>query len=316
MKLPGLHIVAFFCWLVPGLAQNADLEQLVSLDYSGTPLVRVITDMERDYGVYFSYSADHLPLDYPISVVVQQAPLQAALEAMFEDTPIVFALIGGQIMLRMDQTKAEDRIGSTPQEKPKPAIREPEPEPVVELTETDVDSNPEQTTAKAELEPLESIQKPVQSADVVYDFGREDQRFLFLDSLNTGKDDGQAVAQVSVFPSLGSNGAASKATTNNLSLNVFWGNNGGVDGLELGGFFNTIQNDVRGLQVAGLGNRVKGNVRGTQLSRLYNRAGGNSTGIQASGLANVAGSSNGIQAAGLMNVTGSSMNGLQAAGLF
>ena len=318
MKTPGLNIIALLCCFVPGLAQNANLDQLVSLDYSGSALSSVIADMERDYGVYFSYSEDHILLDYPISVFAQNVPLNEALELMFEDTPIVFALIGGQIMLRMDPTKAEDRISNTPQQRPEPAIKEPEPTPELEVPEEEiVEAEPQIFEPKEEaLAPIEAIEKPVKSSKVSYDFAKEDKRFLFLDSLNAGKDNGQAVAQLSVFPRVGTNGEEGKETTNNLSVNVFWGNNGGVDGLELGGFVNTIQNDVKGLQVAGFGNRVKGNLRGTQVSGLFNVTGGNSTGIQATSILNFAESSNGVQASGLINVTEGAMNGLQAAGLF
>ena len=61
-------------------------------------------------------------------------------------------------------------------------------------------------------------------------------------------------AQVSLVPSLGTNGYKSEEKTNNISFNVISGRNGGVDGVEVGLMTNHVKNDVKGVQVAGLVN--------------------------------------------------------------
>jgi hypothetical protein len=153
--------------------------------------------------------------------------------------------------------------------------------------------------------------------------------------------------QLSVFPYVGTEGAYSHNYIYNISLNLFAGITGGVDGIELGGLVNINRYTMKGLQGSGFGNIVNGNTDGIQLAGFFNvnnsytngfqGAGfinvvnnsakifqasgftnvinGNINGAQASGFANVvSGDAEVLQAAGFVNVTGGKMNGLQAAG--
>jgi hypothetical protein len=118
---------------------------------------------------------------------------------------------------------------------------------------------------------------------------------------------------------------------NDVSLNLFIGVSGGVDGMELGGFINVDRFFVRGFQAAGFGNSVGGYVDGVQVAGFYNVVGGdvrfvqgagfinvtggNQSGLQGAGFANVVGNDfTGVQGAGFANVVGGTMTGLQGAG--
>lgn len=106
--------------------------------------------------------------------------------------------------------------------------------------------------------------------------------------------------QISFFYPLGTGYTKSMEYTNNISLNLLVGLNGGVRGVEIGGLVNYIHKDVKGVSLAGLGNIIRGNVRGALISGLVNYAGHNMTGFQM-GLFNYAGTLTGAQV-GLINV--------------
>lgn len=119
-----------------------------------------------------------------------------------------------------------------------------------------------------------------------------------------------------MFPPLSTNWVHNSKTINKVSLNLFAGNAGGVDGVEIGGFINTINYHVRGFQGAGFGNVVGRSVDGVQLAGFLNVNGTDARVLQGSGFINVCGGSfQGAQLTGLLNVTGRDTKGFQGAGL-
>lgn len=137
--------------------------------------------------------------------------------------------------------------------------------------------------------------------------------------------------QVTLITPFGTNGFNSAQSVNYFSWNVIAGYNGGLDGLEIGGFANVLQNDMKGTQIAGFSNIVRQNMQGIQVAGFSNSVGGNAEGIMIAGFTNqlnqnsqaiqIAGFSNqamgtlkGAQLAGFANVTKDSIVGLQAAG--
>ena len=145
----------------------------------------------------------------------------------------------------------------------------------------------------------------------------------------TGK---QRLAQITFISPLGTNGIHSATTTNNISLNIFMGVSGGVNGFEFGGFHNTTKGDMKGLQVAGFGNVSTGISSGVQFGGFYNVDLNLTTGVQIAGITNVihgpskgahfGGISNYVtneswafQASGIANVTPGGNHGLQVAGI-
>ena len=87
-----------------------------------------------------------------------------------------------------------------------------------------------------------------------------------------------------------------------ISLNLFIGNSGAVDGFELGSFINTDNYYMNGFQGAGFLNVVGGPVTGVQLAGFGNVSGGITHGAQLSGFFNVAKEIDAVQVAGFINI--------------
>ena len=151
--------------------------------------------------------------------------------------------------------------------------------------------------------------------------------------------------QASFLPVLGTNGLLAGNITNDFSLNVIAGYNGGVDGFELGGMVNIIRRDINGVQIGGFANIVGGKTNGMQLAGFSNVnleevnglqfagfsntskeanaqvAGFLNTGrdhdLQLSGFGNIAsGESRGAQISGAFNTNTKQVDGLQLSGIF
>lgn len=136
-----------------------------------------------------------------------------------------------------------------------------------------------------------------------------------LHELNV-RDSQTRVAQISLFPPFGSNGAMSGRITNVFSLNILAGHNGGVKGFEAGGLLNSLSGSMQGMQTAGLANLVHGPVQGFQSAGLsnFNRAG--MQGAQIAGLLNFnRKTTEGFQAAGVANINTGRFRGFQMAGV-
>lgn len=118
-----------------------------------------------------------------------------------------------------------------------------------------------------------------------------------------------------MFPPFSTNGFDNANIVNNLSLNLFTGLSGGVDGIELGGFINVDRFYVKGFQGAGFGNTVGGFVDGAQFAGFYNVVGGNVRYVQGAGFLNATGGNQfGLQGAGFSNAVGGDLFGFQGAG--
>lgn len=125
----------------------------------------------------------------------------------------------------------------------------------------------------------------------------------------------QRPAQLSFLPPLSTNGLESHQVVNNLSINLIAGYQGGLEGLEMGGFANILRHDMKGLQLAGFGNNVFGQTLGTQISGFYNYSHGTCVGAQLAGFANVVTDSAwAFQAAGFSNVVTGDFKGAQLSG--
>ncbi len=132
-----------------------------------------------------------------------------------------------------------------------------------------------------------------------------------------------------IYP-MGTNGTNSTRYSNDFSLNLLGGFNGGVNACEIGAFANINHGNVFGFQVAGFTNVNIGNGTCFQAAGFYNQnnefnggqfAGflntniGNSSGMMGAGFANIVnGNMNGWQLAGFVNTTKKESNGAQFAG--
>lgn len=121
--------------------------------------------------------------------------------------------------------------------------------------------------------------------------------------------------QLSIFPFLGTDGTQTRNHQYNISLNLFMGLTGGVQGLEAGSFMNITNGNVDGLQVAGFGNVVRNNFYGFQWAGFVNVVNGASEGVHLAGFLNtIREEHNGIKAAGFMNVTDDNSRSVSGAG--
>ncbi|MFC2096622.1 hypothetical protein ACFLQ3_02875 [Bacteroidota bacterium] len=121
--------------------------------------------------------------------------------------------------------------------------------------------------------------------------------------------------QLTFVTPLGTNGIEAWNVTNNFSVNILAGYNGGLDGVELSGFAGVLKNDMKGTQLSGFGNVVLGNGNGVQLAGEFNYIKGNFTGTQLSGFANITQSkSKAWQISSFSNVALGSLDGVQITG--
>lgn len=121
--------------------------------------------------------------------------------------------------------------------------------------------------------------------------------------------------QVSVIPAVSLNNLNGSAA-NHFSLNIFGGYSKALKGVEIGGLFNILREDMNGVELAGLANFVGGEVKGIQVSGLYNHVIGASRGFQAAGLLNINHETlEGVQLAGILNHVTKDVAGWQIAGI-
>ncbi len=120
--------------------------------------------------------------------------------------------------------------------------------------------------------------------------------------------------QFSLVPAVGTNRKLSSQIKNKISLNMIAGYSYGVNGVEMGGFYNVSREEVRGVQLGGFGNTVGGEVHGLQIGGFVNTTKDYVKGAQVAGFVNVASDSvNGFQIGGFTNLT-REMSGIQVAG--
>lgn len=285
-----IFILFLFGWQLVA-AQN--LEQLVSLNYDKIPLGAVLRDISNKYEVFFSYSPDFIPVDQPISLSVENYPLYVVLDELFEDRPVIYKAIAGQIVLRLDRAK-QQRLDALALEDRKRVFL-PKPKPVQPLP------------AK------EQIGLPGGNRVIEIPVGWMEPKPYILEESET---DGFKV-RVGLMSFFKERSESYKNKVSDLSVNILWGESGNVNGMEVGGLLNKTHHNVKGVQIAGLSNIVNDDVVGTQVSMLGNVVGGNTRGVQVSGGFNLVGKNvKGIQVAGVFNYNFDHSDALQVAGLF
>jgi hypothetical protein len=126
----------------------------------------------------------------------------------------------------------------------------------------------------------------------------------------------KTASQITIFYPLSSNGPQAKNISNNLSFNVLYGVNGGLDGFELGAIANVIKGEVKGCQIAGITNVVQGSALGVQIGGIANVVGDSLIGIQIAGISNVVPTHTiGAQISGISNFTKNEVVGAQISGV-
>ncbi|MEL6864672.1 MAG: hypothetical protein AAFP19_09640 [Bacteroidota bacterium] len=306
-------ILTLFVVLVAS-AQNPILDQPVSFSYDKVRLGDALSDISQVYQVRFAYSRNVIPVGQEVSAQTSQIPLSEALDLLLKETKVIFATIGNQVVLKLDPDKPislEKNGGIFDKSTSSRELDEESMMAAEEFIFVPTHRKPWLNLPPIEQEAINEVSPKFRSSLERADDDLPDQ----IDFYN--RTDKSRMAQMSIFPYLGTNHYRSDDYTNTVSLNVFWGHNGGVNGVEVGGMFNTVRTGVNGFQLAGVGNVVNGDIVGTQMAGLFNIGKNRITGVQTAGLFNIShGRSVAIQSAGLMNVVGSDMIGVQVAGLF
>lgn len=306
-------LFALLFGLQTGWAQP--MGKVVSFAYEDQELGVVLDDISTKHDVRFAYSRDLIPVDQKISVRVTSKPLNKALDELLKHTPVVYAPIAGQVMLRVDRNKRVMRLSKL--EPPPRKVEQMSPiHPPRPAEEMLLAQWRRERAGYTRVAPIRNSQPQPREIEG----GKREEPRLEEYQLPIFEYDGahgptHRLAQISVFSSVGTNFKRSERVTNHVSVNLLWGTNGGVEGVEVGGLVNSVTQDVKGLQIAGLGNRVAGNTIGTQAAGLFNANQGEVKGLQMAGLFNKTGDADAIQAAGLYNKSGG-FSGVQMAGLF
>lgn len=314
MKSAPLLTILLAVFTAQTLSAQASLQQKVSFDYSQERLGTVLRSISDTYAVNFAYSSHFIPVDEKVSVHVKNEPLGEALDELFAPTGIVYASIGGQIVLKMgNQPRKESKdqlsqINTLPKSVKQTTQIHPPTEHERWLMQQ-MKRDREATMAVLERPEIQELKGGAQDAPKI-------EQYQLTPIQIDDRHDLERMAQISILPFVGTNMLKSAEVTNKISVNVLWGVNGGVEGMEVGGLFNHIKNDVNGVQIAGLGNTVGGNTVGTQASGLFNANKGSVQGVQAAGLFNISGETDAVQAAGVFNITTADFAGVQASGFF
>ncbi|MFZ1694871.1 MAG: hypothetical protein WAT74_16860 [Flavobacteriales bacterium] len=133
-------------------------------------------------------------------------------------------------------------------------------------------------------------------------------------AMNLGDVERRAV-QLSLLPSVSTNGPLAGSAVNSVSVNVLGGYARGVDGLEVGGGLNIVADAMTGFQFGGLANLVGGRTRGVQVAGGLNHTMRSLHGLQFAGLSNTVWDTiSGVQVAGGVNVVKRQMKGTQVSG--
>lgn len=340
MKLKTLITNCFICLLYYStMAQSPDLNQPVTLHYDGVTIDYALTDISQRYQANFMYSEDLIPVQDRVTVHVIEKPFEAALDELFYTTKVDFVMIAGQIVLKIDPDKevgllseveGEDEWDGvlsngtvitpyTGHQKPTSVFIKNKKiqqskivleEPAVKIVEKDTLTTYLSDNTFFEEDELEE------------DLERQPEtQTLFKDPLfkkkkeKKKKKQGKIIkGQISLVPMLSSNTMVNPEEVNNLSVNIFWGHNQNLDGLEIGGLVNSLEHNMKGVQLAGLGNVVKGEVRGSQFTAGINFVKGKSKGFQGAMVGNIAVEKiDGVQLAGVGNVALRASNTTQVA---
>ncbi len=315
MKNTALLFNSCFLLMLTTAVSAQSLQQRVTFQYSNKRLEFILSDISKNYDINFTYSSNFIPVDKKLSAFAKDEQLYVALDRMFLSMGVVYKEIGSQVVLKMgNHFKSEglSQINTLPKK-----IKQTSPIYPLTAQEQYISD----LMKKEKGQSVTTIEKTkidkISGGDSVFEANIQEYKLAPVTETEPAQEEDLfRLAQVSILPFVGTNALRSNEMTNNVSFNLFWGTNGGVDGMEIGGFVNSIKYNVNGLQIAGLGNTVGGNVVGTQAAGLFNATKGSVQGVQTAGLFNLSGEAKAVQGAGLFNIATDDFIGVQAAGLF
>jgi len=299
------------------------LSKHVSFEYKNARLKDVLADLTERYEIPFSYSTEQINVRQRITAKAVDLPLSEGLDKLLASVPVSYMLVGNHIILRSDKGKLIEKSTGSKQSTTKKQDPESQPAAPPAVLVKQEEQPEEKTPTPPPYDSILALEtpraKPIRQSGEVHAFDEtllNFEKWRYQTPTWPIHQNEQRIAQVSLLPFIGTNTRQSDDVTNNLSMNLLWGVNGGVNGMEVGMGLNMLERDMNGFQVAGLGNKVNRNMTGTQFGGIFNYAGGSAKGFQAAGVVNFAQSAEAAQAAGLANFVQGDVAGLQASGLF
>lgn len=314
---PLIAIYITFLLTASAFAQADILSVRVTFQYDDVRLKEALADISQRYQVFFSYSSDHINVRQRVTARASNLPLSVGLDRLFENTSIFYMPVGSHIVLKNDPNKLLSKTETGKQNRKKKQSPEPEDEQPVVLVKNEELPKVEEPKPDSILTLQMPEAPPIRQEGRMHPFDEtllNFEKWRYQTDWATRTSPDKRIAQVSVIPFVGTNTGNSDAVTNNISMNLLWGVNGGVDGLEVGGGLNTVKNDVKGFQAALIGNQVGRDVTGTQVGGLFNYNGGTTRGLQAAGVINFAQRAEAAQTAGLINWVKEDVSGVQEIG--
>ena len=262
------------------------------------------------------YSSYFVPVEKPVTVRAVDMPLEMVLDLLLGELPIAYEEQHGCVILKPGKPRRP--VVELSMLDPKPP-RPRQTSPIYPVLETDQEALAERRAAALPTDPLRTVHYeslPGGSRIHTNPIARYAPRLEAIERARLAEAKDWRLAQVSLTPFLSTNALGGEKAVNHLSINIMWGANESLYGLEVGGGVNHLRQDMRGLQVAGLGNSVQGDMKGSQVAGLFNISEGRARGLQAAGLFNIGEEVQAIQLAGVFNIANENASAVQLASLF
>ncbi|MBK8505609.1 MAG: hypothetical protein IPL46_27465 [Saprospiraceae bacterium] len=270
-----------------------------------------LLNIEEHYQIRFSYSKDIVPHDELVALAFDRKTLLDVLEDLGSQTGIIYRQRGSRVVLNYDPVRKEAVIAKAV------LINELEMIDSKEFPQTAqaIDSRPKLTEPESQevrdsIGNLSVLDRRQENPPVSHHERRYEAKALTII-----REEERQWLQISLLPAR-SLVDRKVSKVNHFSLNIIAGHTGGVEGLELGGFVNTVKKDVQGVQLAGFANFIGGNVEGIQLSGFTNFNKGIMRGLQIGGFSNINVQADAVQLAGAFNLNRRISRGYQVAGFF
>lgn len=299
-----LIVLVIYSFTLPLSAQPRPSS--IQAQYTGIPLQDVLQDLHKRYGLRFAYSPKYIPLNQLVTLSVQQASVHETLTRLFNPLPVRFVYVGDQIVLKYSSKPSSGTLNTKEL-----------PEEVSQQTPLYTDPRLEELRVERQKKiqeelPVLTRRTLAQTAEIDRSTPAENLDPYRNPPTKGSNKSASRLAQVSLLPYLGTNALQAYRISNRVSLNLLWGLNGGVNGLEIGGVANKILYDVKGIQIAGAVNLVGSDLTGVQFAGLVNHVQDTIQGLQIAGLANIAGKAYAVQSAALVNIAKVDFSGVQA----
>ncbi len=344
-------LIIFFFLLPPAPTCQAQqfLHRMISLEVSRKPLSEALNQLGQQGNFRFSYNSNLLPGDSLVSLSVYNKTVKQTLDILFEgrfeyretgNHIIIQQPTGGQVWYLsgyvLDEKTGERIRDASVYETQQLVATLTNEQGYFRLRLKDKYPTAAVSIRKAWYTDTFMILKPGYDQEltvsiaprsflldtiVVSPVEKNWLSNLFLSSrqraqsINLSKFFVDRPYQTSLTPGIGTHGKMSSHVINKFSFNIIGGYTAGLQGVEIGGVFNIVKQDMSFLQIAGVFNMTGGKANGVQTAGVFNHALDSVNGLQLAGVVNfTTGNLRGVQTSGLANHASGSIAGMQLSG--